>query len=147
MPSFSKTSLNRLYTCHPDLVVLFLTVVKKKDCTILEGARSESRQKELYHQGKSTLDGVTKKSKHQIKPDGWSHAVDVAPYPVSWATHEPEVKEDWLSFAQLVLSTADQLGIKCRWGGDWNSNRNRVEDPMADPHQTFNDWPHWELVS
>ena len=147
MPSFSRRSLDRLYSCHPDLVVVFLAAVRMQDCTILEGVRSDERQAELFHQGKSQLDGVTKKSKHQIKQDGWSHAVDVAPYPVSWATHEPEVRERWLGFARVVLEVADDLGIAIRWGGDWSSNWDREGDPQADPDQRFNDWPHWELRS
>tara|TARA_Y100001963_G_scaffold93365_3_gene128509 strand:+ start:5104 stop:5577 length:474 start_codon:yes stop_codon:yes gene_type:complete len=153
MPSFSKRSLGRLYTCHPDLVVVMLAAIKAQDCTVLEGVRSDERQQELYHQGKSKLDGVTKKSKHQVKSDGWSHAVDVAPWPTDWNTSDEQVRKVWLDFARLVLSIGDDLGIKLRWGGDWNSNWNyrglgpgeELEDPTDDPAQRFNDWPHFEL--
>ena len=64
--AFSKTSKSRLETCHDELQRLFNEVIKCKDCSILEGARSDERQEELYSQGKSQLDGITKKSNHQI---------------------------------------------------------------------------------
>ena len=54
--------------------------MKVSDCTILEGLRSTDRQQELYRQGKSKLDGLSKRSKHQPSPvHGMSMAVDVAP--------------------------------------------------------------------
>ena len=83
--AFSKTSKSRLETCHDELQRLFNEVIKCKDCSILEGARSDERQEELYSQGKSQLDGITKKSNHQItKENPKSFAVDVMPYPINW---------------------------------------------------------------
>ena len=55
MPKFSNRSAERLATCHADLQRLFNEVIKKYDCTILEGHRSNERQEELYRQGKSKL--------------------------------------------------------------------------------------------
>ena len=145
MPTFSRQSAGRLATCHPDLRRLLNAVLAKRDTTILEGVRSDARQAELYRQGRSKLDGVRRRSKHQRKPDGYSHAVDAAPYPVRWNTDATEVYADWIAWARVVLETADELGIRVRWGGDWDRDWDRVSDPRSDADQRFNDWPHWEL--
>ena len=136
--------MRRLETCAPELQHLFREVVKRSDCTVLEGARSAERQQELYRQGKSKLDGVTKKSKHQTAVGGLSMAVDVAPYPIDWRTNRDDVALRWRDFARLVLEVADEMGISLRWGGDWDGDWDRVSDPTSD--QRFNDWPHWEIV-
>ena len=143
MPSFSRSSLARLGTCCPALRIVFHEVVKLSDCTILEGLRSQERQVELYRQGRSKLDGTTKRSKHQSGGGGWSWAVDVAPYPIDWRTQREDVAVRWLDFARVVLGVADEKGIEIRWGGDWDGDWDRVSDPTSD--QRFNDWPHWEI--
>ena len=119
MPSFSKSSQDKLDTCHPDLIRLFNEVVKRTDCSILEGHRTMERQKELFRDGKSKTLG----SKHLTQP---SVAVDVMPYPIKW--------EDTLGqhkFAVTVLQTALEMGIKVKWGGTWRS---------------FYDSPHYQLI-
>lgn len=143
MPKFSRRSRSHLETCHPQLQALFNAVIETHDCTILEGVRTTERQQELFRQGRSKLDGVRRKSKHQAKSDGTSHAVDVAPYPIDWSVGKPDVAERWLDFARAVLSEARKQGISIRWGGDWDGDWDEVSDPRGD--QRFNDWPHWEL--
>ena len=150
MPSFSRTSAAKLDTCCPELRALFRAVVQTHDCTILEGVRSDARQAELYRQGRSKLDGVAKRSKHQAAPDGLSYAVDVAPYPIQWNVQDAAVKARWIAFARAVFAEAERQGIALRWGLDWNRNwdwRDPGSDPTDDPAQTFNDFPHWELVT
>ena len=142
MPKFSNSSRSRLVTCDLRLQLLFNAVVITDDCTIIEGLRTQERQQELYRQGKSTLDGVNTKSKHQ-SDDGISRAVDVAPYPIDWNTYQPAVAKRWLDFARAVFAEAERQGISVRWGGDWDGDWDRVSDPTLD--QSFNDWPHWEL--
>jgi len=159
MPSFGKSSHERLQTCHPDLVKLFEKVVEKYDCSILEGVRSLERQTELFETGRSK----TMKSKHlpNVKFGGVSLAVDVVPYPIQWGEKEQKaiieaVKNRELktinkhlneyknamarfyNFAGYVKGLADSMGIELRWGGDWNSN-NKFDD------QNFIDLPHFEL--
>tara|TARA_R100000049_G_C1858139_1_gene22727 strand:- start:30 stop:380 length:351 start_codon:yes stop_codon:yes gene_type:complete len=113
-------------------VRLFQSVIEHVDCTVLEGVRSDERQAELCRQGKSKLDGVTKKSKHQVKADGYSHAVDVAFYPIDWND-----RLRWIHFGGIVIGHAHRLGIKIRWGGDWDG-----DGDLSD--QSFNDYPHFE---
>ena len=128
MPKFSKKSLSKLETCDKRLQDLFLTVVKKFDCTILEGYRSKDRQNKLFDEGKSKL--KYPKGKHNSLP---SKAVDVAPYPIDWND-----RERFTYFAGYVIGIAYQMGLKIRWGGDWDMDT-QVKD------NNFDDLPHFEI--
>lgn len=135
MPNFSQRSLGHLHTCHPDLVVLFKAVIKRYDCTVLEGQRTEERQRELVRTGKSK----TMASKHLAEP--LSMAVDVVPYPVEW---NRQGQERMRHFAGFVFGVASQLGITgLRWGGDWDGDVWTSRDGLRD--QSFMDLPHYEL--
>ena len=134
MPAFSRKSLERLETCHPDLRVLFLEVVRHVDCAILCGHRGEEEQRQAYEDGVSGLDFPH--SKHNTIP---SMAVDVAP----WFAKKPHVRwmdrVSWYHFAGFVKATAINLGIEIRHGGDWDGD--------GDFHdQSLIDLPHWELL-
>lgn len=137
--SFGKTSRSRLDTCHPDLVKLVEKALSYgvMDISVLEGNRSTEKQKQLYAEGKSQLDGVNKLSKHQSSP---SVAVDLMPYPGElngkniWTdTHR------WCVLGGLMYAAASELGIKIRWGGDWDGDGNNSDS-------NFNDYPHFELI-
>ena len=60
MYKFGKRSKERLRGVHPKLVNVLNELIKIMDVTIIEGLRSEERQKELLEQGKTK----TKFSKH-----------------------------------------------------------------------------------
>ena len=130
MPKFSNRSKNNLITCHPKLQELFHTIIKNYDCTIIEGHRSNDRQDELFHQGKSKL--KSGQSKHNNNP---SLAVDAIPYPIDWND-----KIKFYHFVGYVKATADQLNIKIMCCADWD-NDNDLKD------QTFFDLPHFELIT
>lgn len=134
MGTFSKKSKERLDTCHPDLQVLFEEVNLGYECSILEGSRGQEEQDEAYRSGKSKLQYPD--SKHNIiLPDRpQSLAVDVAPWPIDWG----DIRR-FYHFAGYVLKTAEQLGIKVRWGGDWDSDKDFKD-------QVFMDLVHWELI-
>lgn len=127
MPRFSDASHKRLQTCHPDLIRLFEYVVQYFDCSVIEGARDEETQREYVRTGRSK----TMNSKHITAP---SLAVDVAPYPIDWAN-----RDRFYYFAGFVKGVADNMGIKIRWGGDWDSDTQTKD-------QSFFDLPHFELV-
>jgi len=127
MPKFSKKSAERLATCHSDLQKIFNDIIQTRDCTIICGSRTLEEQKKAFAGGFSKLDGVKKKSKHQIsKEQPLSLAVDVLPFPLKW-----DDKKSHEDFARAVKATAQQHGIKIVWGGDFKS---------------FSDRPHWELA-
>jgi peptidoglycan LD-endopeptidase CwlK len=140
MPMFSRASAARLATCKPPLVRLFTAVVREFDCTILQGKRSEAEAAETRAAGTSH----TNHSKHVYPLEELSDAVDAAPYPLKWPvrTSPTYVKEvaAFYAFGGYVMGVADGLGIPIRWGADWDS-----DDVYLD--QTFDDLPHFELVS
>lgn len=138
MPAYSEASARRLATCHPDLQAVFNEVIKHFDCTILQGHRTVEQQQDLYAQGRTRpgaivtqIDGVTKKGMHNHRP---ALAVDATPYPINWKDRERQTL-----FAGFVLGVAARMGVKLRWGGDWNQ-----DTQMAD--NRFDDFPHFELA-
>lgn len=140
MYKFSNTSLKRLNTCHPDLQRLANELIKHIDFTIIEGERSVEKQKSLVISGASK----TMNSKHIKDPKtGKSHAFDIAIYPIKWGDGSlpSDIKDRHrnYAFAGFVLGVAAQLGIKLRWGGDWNDNWEFND-------QSFDDVVHFELV-
>ena len=129
MYKYGTRSTKNLSEAHPELQRLFNEVIKHYDCSIIEGYRGEEEQNRAYYAGKSGLKFPS--SKHNKKP---SLAVDVVPYPIDWRD-----KDRFYYFGGLVKGIASQLGIKIRWGGDWDGD-NKFKD------QSFHDLPHFELV-
>lgn len=129
---FGRRSLACLGTCHPDLVRVATTAILNSpvDFSVIAGQRSDAEQRRLFEAGKSQLDGVTRKSRHQARP---SEAMDLAPYPIDWSD-----RARFHLMAGVILATAASFGIGLRWGGDWDGD--------GDLHdQSFNDLPHFEL--
>ena len=125
MPKFGKRSKDRLKGVNPKLVNILNELIKIMDVTIIEGLRTEERQKELLAQGKSK----TKYSKHLE-----GKAVDLAPYPIDW-----EDRERFHYMGGMLRGIAKQLNINIRWGGDWDS-----DGEIAD--NSFDDLVHIELL-
>ena len=143
MPTFSKSSRGKLNTCHDDLVKIFDEVIWIRDCTIIEGHRSEDTQNEYYRTGKSQL--RFPQSKHNQFP---SLAVDVMPYHPERPHLHWSDKDDMERFAKFVIETAEALYAQgkishlIRWGADWDMDGVRVD---KDPNESFFDGPHYEL--
>ncbi len=128
MSSFSKKSLDQLDTCHPDLQLLFKTVVKSYNCSILCGHRGKEDQDEAFRSGKSKVQWPN--SKHNELP---SRAVDVAPWPIDWSD-----TKRFYHFVGYVMAVAEGLGINIRSGADWDGDLDFKD-------QSFNDVVHFEL--
>ena len=128
MPKFGSKSKANLATCHEDLQKVFNEVIKYVDCSALEGHRPEWRQNDLFEEGKTKVKFPM--GRHNSSP---SRAVDVTPYPVDWDDRERQTL-----FAGFVLGIARSMGIKLRWGGDWDQ-----DFQVAD--NRFDDFPHFEL--
>lgn len=129
MYKYSQKSLTRLYSCDEKLQLLFKEVIKHTDCSILEGHRDERRQEQLFSEGKTKVHYPF--GRHNCTP---SRAIDVTPYPVDWKDRERQTL-----FAGFVLGIASKMGIKIRWGGDWDKDW-KVKD------NRFDDFPHFELI-
>ncbi|WP_373981591.1 M15 family metallopeptidase [Achromobacter sp. JD417] len=124
--TLSARSLQRLEGVHPQLVEIVKLAIQRTavDFTVVEGLRTPERQRELVAAGKSqTLNGL-----HLKQPDGYVHAVDLAPLvggAIPW--------NEWARFKELadvVKACAAELGVPVEWGGDW---------------KTFKDGPHFQL--
>ena len=128
MPKFGSKSKERLLTCDIKLQKIFNEVIKHIDCSVLEGHRSAERQDKLFKDKKTKVKYPN--GRHNANP---SRAVDVVPYPIDW-----DDRERFHLFAGFVLGIAQSMGIKLRWGGDWNQNF-EVDD------NNFDDFPHFEI--
>jgi peptidoglycan L-alanyl-D-glutamate endopeptidase CwlK len=110
-------SRQRLSGVHPDLVAVVKRAIQitEQDFTVLEGIRNINRQRELVKAGKSE----TLNSRHLT-----GHAVDLAPWPISWEW------DGFYAIADAMKQAAEELGVDLEWGGDWKS---------------FPDGPHFQL--
>lgn len=134
MPQFGKGSLAALDGVHPNLVkVLKAAIVNSPiDFRIVEGVRTKARQEALYAQGRTTkgsivtyANGTTKKSNHQVKSDGYGHAIDFAPYvngKLDWNDHAK-----FKVIADHIVATGAKMGIKVVAGYYWKK-------PYDPPH-------------
>ena len=131
---FGRNSRNRLSECHPDLQELFNKVIRHLNCAVLTGRRGEQEQNQAFHEGRSKL--AYPQSKHNKTP---SLATDVVP----WFKGPPHIRWDdreaFYFFGGFVLGVAAKMGIKIRWGGDWDRD-GELHD------QSFFDLPHFELI-
>tara|TARA_Y100000004_G_scaffold46150_2_gene50662 strand:+ start:2635 stop:3030 length:396 start_codon:yes stop_codon:yes gene_type:complete len=126
---FGKRSRKNLETCDQRLQNILNEVIKYVDCTVIEGHRSETRQNELFDQGKTKVKYPN--GRHNKYP---SLAVDVVPYPIDWKD-----RERMTLFAGFVKGIAKGMyNIDLRWGGDWDSDF-EVQD------NRFDDFPHFEI--
>lgn len=147
MKSFGKNSTDKLSTCHPDLQKIYNLAISRTniDFGISEGHRDLDRQYQLYLEGKSKIDGVNKKGKHNYEP---SLAVDIYIYHPDYNTRKKIIydKVHLAYIAGIVRSCAEELyekgevTHKIRWGANWDS------DGVIDLDQSFDDYPHTELV-
>lgn len=115
-----ERSRKNLEGVHPDLVKVIERAIEitKQDFTVIEGLRTQARQRELVAKGASR----TMNSRHLT-----GHAVDIVPWvngTVSW---------DWKFYSEIrnaMMTAAAELGVEVEWGGNW---------------ATFKDGPHWQL--
>lgn len=154
-----QRSLARLEGVHPDLVRVVKRAAamakREEDFTVLEGVRSKEQCWINYGKGRTVQQckaagvppvyaqpGAAKvtwladplNSKHVRQKDGYSHAVDLAPYPIDW--------NDLARFdrmAKLVSAAALAEGVSVRWGADWDRDGKPRERGETDS-------PHFELA-
>lgn len=168
MIQFSHTSQKNLNTCiHPlrELAIEVAMITPQElDFSIVEGHRLIATQQEYFRRGLTTIDGVNQLGMHNYSP---SKAYDLYPWTQKFGTitgHPDQIesiarkvqhKEEELfeaeirvqkmvygkfySIAMLHKVAAEKLGIKIRWGGDWNGDGYSLD-------HTFVDLPHIEYV-
>jgi len=149
--AFGKTSLERMKGLHPKLIAVVhgaLAILNEWDAAgvattdmmvLPDSVRTLERQKQLYAKGR-TAPGPkvtwTLESKHRIQADGFSHAVDLCPFPVDWEGPVRFPKFDLISRA--MFASAAKLNTPIRWGADWDRDGNPRERGETDS-------PHFEL--
>ncbi len=128
MYSLSRTSNRRKKTCHwkIQLIIDEAILTSPIDFGVADGHRTDAKQLKAFKRGASLLDGIIKKSLHQLKP---SPAIDLYAYikgkGAVWTEKELAL------LAGHILGTANRLKIDLEWGGNWKS---------------FKDFPHYQLA-
>lgn len=147
MYGFTKESKEKLNSCHKDIQTIMNKLIEIYDFKILEGLRTTEQQVKYFKDGKSKLDGIIKKSKHQDDGSGKSMAIDIMPYSRDTNAFSGKIKDNarFYFMAGIVFAITEELyeqnliTHKIRWGGDWDS------DSLFDDN-SFDDLPHFELI-
>ncbi|ELX2304359.1 M15 family metallopeptidase [Yersinia enterocolitica] len=127
--NLSQRSEKNLLGVNPELVKVVRRAIQitQVDFMVIEGLRSAERQRELVTKGASQ----TLNSRHLT-----GHAVDCVPLiagAIPWND-----KSKFKAVSDAMFQAAKELGVRIRWGGDWNEN-GRSDD------ERFYDGPHFEL--
>lgn len=131
MARFGKRSMENMEGVHPLLVDWALELVTIMDCKVISGVRDMTTQREYVALGVS----LTMNSKHLIQqPDGYGHALDLAPYPVDF----DDLRRFYI-LAGVGLGLANKMDVPIRWGGRWNIDDDQFRMPK------FNDAGHFEI--
>ncbi len=152
MANFGERSLSNLDTCHEDIKLILGQAIQYYDFSVICGIRNTAEQQRLFHDGKSQLDGINRKSKHQGRPneDGEivSFAVDIMPYKSGTNAFSGDEKDN-RRFYYLMgiikaisehLLTQGFITHKVTFGLDWDG-----DDIYKD--QNFDDMPHVQIDS
>lgn len=159
MNIFGKGSLARMAGLHPDLIkVLNLAIkISEQDFSVIEGVRSKEQCYINFGKGRTVAQctsagcpakyaqpGLAKvtwvkhplSSNHAAKSDGLGRAVDLYPYPTNLVLAPAKVYEPLFDkIAKAMFTAAHQLGIKIRWGADWDmDNMPRERGEVDNPH-------------
>ena len=143
--SFTQSSLDKMKKVHPKLIEVMKAAIENSpfDFRITDGARTTEEQFALYQIGRSkpgrivtNCDGKRAKSNHQIKSDGYGHAVDIFPCGViengeyrKFTSAEGYDEKKLKLIADHILAVAKSKNVNIEWGGNWK----------------MNDTPHFEL--
>ena len=136
---YGKTSSANRDTCAPPLIEVMNLGLSRSpvDISIVRGWSGEDVQNMLFRKGASKKAWPNSEHNFILKGEPHSKAFDFAPY-------VDEVKIPWEDshlfavVAGVFFSAAIDLGIKLRWGGDWNMNSLTTD-------QSFMDWGHLEI--
>ena len=113
----------KLIGVHPDLQQRVPKIVEAMailgfELRVTDGVRTLEQQQALFALGRTKpgsivtrADGLRNPSNHQVKPDGFGHAVDCTFWvdgTPSWASDLP-----WRLYGEMAKA------LDCKWGGDW----------------------------
>lgn len=154
MAQFGNGSKKKLSECRVELQVVATDAIKCYDFSVVCGFRGEEAQNAAFRDGYSKL--KFPESKHNKTP---SQAFDVYPYhkefgsltedasvvetiatkkKITIAAAKQFIREEYCIMAGVILACAKINKVPLRWGGDWDSDGDRLD-------QSFNDLAHFEL--
>jgi len=128
-----KRTLKKLANADDRFTLLVDEVLKYIDIGVYESSRATKRQMQMFKNGKSQIDGVTKISKHQVTKDNpKSKAIDCFPYEKGHNSFDMSDKSELMFYRMWwhFYRASKKLNIPIRWGGLWS----------------FKDMPHVELI-
>jgi peptidoglycan LD-endopeptidase CwlK len=140
--SITLRNAERMIGVHPRLISVVRAAAEATPLSVIEGVRTVARQTALYAQGRTKPGPIvtwTMNSKHLVQPDGFGHAVDLAPYRADGTI-------DWTDLAGFdrlaaeMLAAAEARGVGIRWGADWDRDGRPRERGETNS-------PHFELVA
>jgi len=140
--TFSKASKKALRTCHADLKLIMNAAISMTtvDFGISEGHRSIERQKALFDLGKSKIDGITRKGKHNYDP---SEACDIFAY-VDGKANYSDKNMAYLAGMIILISKqlygSGKITHQIRCGINWGHWENGVD------YNGFIDAVHYEII-
>jgi hypothetical protein len=145
MYSLNSHSKERLKGVHPKLIEVIEEAIIGSPYNFQiprdGGVRSTERQQVLYSYGRTDkskkevtkVDGIKKKSAHQVKSDGYGHAVDIfILLPSGKASWDKKMLKE---VAQHIIAIGKTKGVIIRWGGDFNMDGDKTtSDAWDSPH-------------
>lgn len=150
MFELSERSLRNLEGVEESLLVVVLRAIQitKIDFGVIEGLRSEAKQKQLVAAGASQ----TMRSKHLT-----GHAVDLMAYLNGRGCWELAVYDE---IAEAMRQAAKEQGVAIRWGAAWNvpdicqwdgtmeeAMNHYIDTRRSEGRRPWIDAPHFELSS
>ena len=107
----------------------------KTDFTVICGHRDKAGQDAAMRAGTTKV--AFPNSAHNQMP---ACAIDVIPYPfTNW--EDPKMIDGWVNIAVAMNDAATSLGIKIRWGGDFNRDGDKTKtDAWDKPHFELHPW-------
>ena len=101
-------------------VVGYALAISEVDFWVNEGLRTTEKQQEYFRKGTSKLDGITKKSNHQL-----GRAVDI--YYVGWKNTDSSNDPRWKKLRDTFELAGKQLGVNLVFGYDWGWDKPHIE--------------------
>lgn len=156
MPILSPRSKDKLSTCCQELQDVVNLAIQSYDFSVVCGHRTKEDQDAAF--AAKVSKAKWPESKHNYLP---SKAVDLYPWSAQYGSLTEDqlvlsrivarsgcsqqrarayVVEEYCQLAGVMKACATQLGIKLRWGGDWDSDGDRLD-------QKFDDLAHFEVLA
>lgn len=102
------------------MLVGYALAISEVDFFVNEGLRNTETQQKYFKQGSSQLDGVIKKSKHQV-----DKAIDV--YYVGWTNEDDKNDPRWKTLIDAFRLAGNNLGLELEFGYDWGWDKPHIE--------------------